>query len=167
MWKAVSFASWTVGKTSGRLLSPAQVVARRAAMRAELSGRLATIKRPPSEWEPQYLDVLAQNEAGEGVLAFDTRQQENDCYVTSTTKSLKNYWTSGLGWTLAISFCSDYVDALKARFPEIKKLLVGQPVGELGKKSAKKAPMKKAPVKKASAKKAAPAKKAPAKKKKR
>jgi hypothetical protein len=167
MWKAVSFASWTVGKTSGRLLSPAQVVAQRAAMRAELSARLATIKRPPSEWEPQYLDVLAQNEAGEGVLAFDTRQQENDCYVTSTTKSLKNYWTSGLGWTLAISFCSDYVDALKARFPEIKKLLVGQPVGELGKKSAKKAPAKKAPVKKASAKKAAPAKKTPAKKKKR
>ncbi|MFN0245528.1 MAG: hypothetical protein ACKV2T_01385 [Kofleriaceae bacterium] len=161
LWKAVSYASWTLGTASNRLLSPAQVVAQRAAMRAELTARLATIKRQRSEWEPQFLDLLVQNEAGEGVLAFDTRQQENDCYVTSSTKSLKSYWTSGLGWTLAVSFCSDYVDAIKAHFPEVKRLFVGQSVGELGGK--KKAPAAKAPAKKTPAKKV-PAKKTPAKK---
>jgi hypothetical protein len=132
LWKTAATASWTVDTQTRRLLSPSQVLAQRTALRAELTARLAMLeKKADAAWEPQYLDMLVQNGSGEGILAFDIRQQQDDCFAISTTGSRKNQWTSGLNWCLAETLNADFVDVLDAKFPAIKKLLVGQPAGDV------------------------------------
>ena len=55
---------------------------------------------------------------------------------------------SGLVWSLAEGFCSDFVDALVEKFPAIKKLTYGQRVADLVEKAKAKAKSPKSKAKK-------------------
>ncbi|MEO8703057.1 MAG: hypothetical protein ABI867_23635 [Kofleriaceae bacterium] len=128
MWKTASTARWKVGKASARLLSPAEVASERDKRRREIAKRIGTVKRAAKAgWEPEFLDPIVVT-PDETAIAFDTRQQEADSWLDTTSENLAHHTETGLAWMLAEGFASDFVDALVEKFPEIKKLKYGQNV---------------------------------------
>lgn len=156
LWQSIGRASWRVGDKGMRLLGPAEVLARRQELRDELGVRISTLRQQKQRdaWPLQFLDVLVID-GDTAVLAWDIRQQEQDCFDNVQTDRLPHPWRSGLAYVLSESFNADFVDAIKARFPETKKLMLGQSVTELGGTKGKGATKAATPVKAAT-----PAKKA-------
>jgi hypothetical protein len=139
MWRAAGTARWRVGTRSLRLLSPSEIVANREQLRRELGDRVAKLKKGAQVWPVEHLDVFAHDELGRGMLAWDVRQPEDDCFDRVGSEDLGSRWSSSLSWILATGLTGTFVEALEEKLPEIKKLKLGQPVGELANAKSKKA----------------------------
>jgi hypothetical protein len=126
------------------LLSPTEVVARRAALREKL--RASVKKRHLQHWNFDVLDVLFVDGNDEPQLAFDVRQESNDCWLNVDLQTrTRSPWDMGLGRALGERFLAEYVEALVEAAPVLKKLKYGQSVSELGAKRKPKAKPKAAP----------------------
>ncbi len=147
MWTAASTARWRVGDHVERLLSPTEVLRDRDAHRARIADMIAAHKkRKRIALDPQMLDVFVLRDDAPW-LAFDVRQQHEDG-VSKLSESYMLVSPSGLVWSLAEGFCSDFVDALVEKFPAIKKLTYGQRVADLVDKAKAKAKSPKSKAKK-------------------
>jgi hypothetical protein len=140
MWTTAGTAYWRVAGTSSRLLSPADVVSERAARRSELTARIAATRGAAKlGWQPDALDVFVVHD-DDSWLAFDIRQEDKDTWYSVGGDSLRHHTSSPLNWHLAEGFASDFVDALRERFPEIDKLKYGETLASLASRLAKAKP---------------------------
>ena len=126
MWRAHATASWRVGDESQRLLSPAEVLAQRAALRTRL-GSLVQGHAPKQPWPVEHLDVLVVDGDGNPILVFDTRQHTDDIYADASPEALRSpQWYESLAWMFGVGSLRDFVAALRRQFLELRKLKYGE-----------------------------------------
>jgi hypothetical protein len=156
MWRGHASAGWKLGKDGARVLSPSEVMSSRKLHRDKLR---ATIKKIApkrlTEFPFDHVDVLAVDRDGHPMLAFDQRQEREDCYADVSPANIKRAdWWSSLPWMIAVGPSGGFQKLLVAKYPLLKKLLYGQPAAPAkpAAKSAKPVKPKPAAAKKKSAK---------------
>ncbi|MBG0826783.1 WGR domain-containing protein [Planomonospora sp. ID67723] len=132
-WREIGYARWSSGGAGLRVLSPAQLLARRPAARElgetylrAMPPGLAETARPALE----TLDVLVESLDGTVVrtVLADREDDEGRIFTHAPEGSHDFWWEESLPWMLATRFLAGFADAVEAAAPVVAQLYHGQPL---------------------------------------
>lgn len=130
LWREVGGGGFTTASTIARLLSPAELIARRAELRDRLRawapGHLKGRKLASLLESIDHLDVIATLD-GAPMIVFDTLQAYEDgrCFTSADS----TWWESALGWQIATDLNVVLKRELERRVGDIYRLRLGQRAG--------------------------------------
>ncbi len=129
VWLEYGAISWTVGDRGLRLLSPKQLLSRRARQQAWNEDAIAN-KMSPAERKRltktfRRLEVLVEDLEGNPTTLWCAQKSKKGDVFTHVNwkKPTENLWWARLGWTLCTEFSRDLMEALEAELgkAEMKK----------------------------------------------
>jgi hypothetical protein len=130
VWSAVGGFGFTTRSTSGRFLSPAELVAKRDALRGELRTwapkHLKGHKQKRLLADADQLDTIATVD-GQPVTLFDIAQRQDDARCFTGPDS--GWWEKALGWQFATDLNCVLKAELERRIGDIYRLKLGQRAG--------------------------------------
>jgi hypothetical protein len=129
LWRDVGGGGFTCERLAIRLLSPAELVAKRADRRAALRGWLGTRlrgrKRDAMFGRLADLDVVATID-DEPLIVLDTRRRDGDGRFWSSDSAT---WQSELAQMIASDIAAELVHELERRIGDVFRLKLGQRAG--------------------------------------
>ncbi|MFE7840225.1 WGR domain-containing protein [Streptomyces sp. NPDC057474] len=132
-WREIGHARWSVGGDSGmRVLSPAQMLARRPALRELGQEYLGTM--PPSRAENarpvfESLDLLVESfgeDPAPVTVVADLESDDGRVFAHTRNGPEDLRWGKSLAWMLATEFGDAFADAIEAVAPVVAQLYHGQ-----------------------------------------
>jgi hypothetical protein len=130
VWRAVGGFGFTTRSTSGRFLSPVELVAKRDALRGELrtwaQKHVKGHKQKRLLGDADHLDTIATVD-GAPVTLFDIAQGNDDhrCFTGPDS----GWWEKSLGWQFATDLNCVLKAELERRIGDIYRLKLGQRAG--------------------------------------